>query len=145
MRNDKNCHGTGQQRPEYDQLEGKEPIWLKHPQDSLYQLHLDHLANLHLQAFNYNAKQSRRWLRVRLLSENRGFVTKEAALQLSNHFKRTEFHLHGNMRPAGKFTVWCEHDFDGDNNSLEEGDVHREKWKYPVCGGEEGGSARLTS
>ena len=52
-----------------------------------------HLASLRLQAFNYNAKQSRRWLRARLLSENRGFVTKEAGLQLATHIEKTGFQL----------------------------------------------------
>ena len=46
-----------------------------------------------MQAFNYNAKQSRRWLSARVRSENRGFVTKEAALQLQNHFEKSEDHL----------------------------------------------------
>ncbi len=52
-----------------------------------------HLANLRLQAFNYNAKQSRRWLRARVLSDNRGFVTKEAASQLVEHFQKSEYQV----------------------------------------------------
>ena len=46
-----------------------------------------------MQAFNYNAKQSRRWLSARVRSENRGFVTKEAALQLQKHFEKSEHQL----------------------------------------------------
>ena len=46
-----------------------------------------------MQTFNYNAKQSRRWLRARLLSENRGFISKDAASQLVKHFLKTEHQL----------------------------------------------------
>ena len=46
-----------------------------------------------MQAFNYNAKQSRRWLSARVRSENRGFVTKEAGLQLQQHFEKSEHQL----------------------------------------------------
>ncbi|KAM0802139.1 hypothetical protein BDR22DRAFT_961811 [Usnea florida] len=52
-----------------------------------------HLENLRLKAFNYNAKQSRRWLSARVRSENRGFVTKEAASQLQKHFEKSEYQL----------------------------------------------------
>ncbi|KAL9135839.1 MAG: hypothetical protein Q9175_002959 [Cornicularia normoerica] len=52
-----------------------------------------HTANLRLQAFNYNAKQSRRWLRARVLGENRGFVTTGAGLQLQKHFEKTEYQM----------------------------------------------------
>ena len=46
-----------------------------------------------MQAFNYNAKQSRRWLSARVRSENRGFVTKEAGLQLQKHLEKSEYQL----------------------------------------------------
>lgn len=52
-----------------------------------------HLTNVHLQEFNYNAKQSCRWLRARLLSSDRSFLTQEAASQLAKHFAKTEDQL----------------------------------------------------
>ena len=52
-----------------------------------------HLANIRLQAFNYNAKQSRRWIRARLLSNADGSISKDVASQLAKHFEKTEFQL----------------------------------------------------
>lgn len=44
-KNAKDCHGPNKQRPVYPELEGKEPNWLKKPEDSLYAAHLDELKN----------------------------------------------------------------------------------------------------
>lgn len=44
LRNDKNCHETGQGRPHLRELKGKEANWLKEPEDSLYAAHLKELT-----------------------------------------------------------------------------------------------------
>ena len=38
------CHGPGKQRPTYPELANKEPTWLRHPRDILYQAHLTELT-----------------------------------------------------------------------------------------------------
>lgn len=44
-RNGKDCHGPGQRRPEWVELEGKKQNWLKYPEESLYAMHLKELTD----------------------------------------------------------------------------------------------------
>ena len=85
-RKTKACQTSGKAAPKDIKFFGNLPANLP--------IELDrHLANLRLQVFNYNAKQSRRWLRARILGENNDFIPESVASELAKHLKKTEFQL----------------------------------------------------